>query len=93
MGYPHFEYDEHKSCTNHDKHGIDFDEAIELWGDSQLVCLRSKVETDEERLLFIGRIKAKYWTAIATHRGEKLRIISVRRARKKEIQFYESERY
>lgn len=33
---------------------------------------------------------AKHWTAVWTPRGEKTRIISVRRARDKEVQLYES---
>lgn len=90
MGNAEFEYDEYKSLTNKDKHGINFDEAIALWKDSKLVCLKLKVKTDEVRLLFIGQIQAKHWTAIATRRGEKVRIISVRRSRKKEVAIYES---
>ncbi|MET4696454.1 BrnT family toxin [Endozoicomonas lisbonensis] len=90
MGNTQFEYDEAKSLTNKDKHGIDFDEATTLWEDDKLVCLPSKVKTDEKRLLFIGQIGTKHWTAIATKRGESLRIISVRRSRKNEVDIYES---
>ena len=90
MGKPQFEYDEAKSRTNMDKHGIDFDEAMALWEDCKLVCLQSKVKTDEVRLLFIGQINTKHWTAIVTRRGENIRIISVRRSRKNEVSIYES---
>ena len=45
---------------------------------------------DEPRFLVIGRIGAKHWSAIVTYRDEKVRIISVRRSRKEEIELYES---
>ncbi|AMO58567.1 toxin [Endozoicomonas montiporae] len=90
MNHHQFEYDEAKSLTNKDKHGIDFDEATALWDDSKLVCLQSKVITDEIRLLFIGQIRTKHWTAVVTKRGDNLRIISVRRSRKNEVSIYES---
>jgi uncharacterized protein len=38
----------------------------------------------------IGQIEGKVWTAVCTLRGEALRIISVRRARKEEIGNYEN---
>ena len=90
MGKTRFEYDIAKSHANRDKHGIDFDEASSLWQDSNLICLPSTVKTDELRLLFIGQIKSKHWTAIVTQRGDSLRIISVRRSRKSEVDLYES---
>ena len=45
---------------------------------------------DEPRFVIIGRIGAKLWAAVVTYRGEKIRIISVRRARKSEMALYES---
>jgi uncharacterized protein len=44
---------------------------------------------EESRFLVIGQIKAKYWAAVITYREERVRIISVRRARDEEIQIYE----
>ena len=82
-----FDYDPAKSASNKEKHGIDFEEAAKLWkGKTVSVTLRFP---DEQRALVIGRIGEKHWAAIVTQRGEKLRIISVRRARKKEEQVYE----
>jgi uncharacterized protein len=45
---------------------------------------------DEPRYLVIGKINDKYWSAVITHRGENVRIISVRRSRDEEIELYES---
>ena len=45
---------------------------------------------NEERLINIGKINTKFYTIVTTFRGENIRIISARRARKKEIEIYES---
>jgi uncharacterized DUF497 family protein len=37
-------------------------------------------------------MEAKLWAAIFTQRGEAIRIISVRRARRKEAELYEKEK-
>ena len=85
-----FEFDEAKSRVNVGKHGIDFDEAQELWKDSFLVEIPAKTE-EEVRFLVVGRIAGRHWSAVVTPRGDALRIISVRRARKEEVALYESE--
>jgi len=45
---------------------------------------------DEQRLLIIGFIGSKHWTAIITYRQTRVRIISVRRSRDDERELYES---
>ncbi len=85
-----FEFDEAKSRSNEAKHGIDFVEAQMLWLDSDLLRLSASCET-EPRFLFIGRIDGRHWSAIATYRGESIRLISVRRSRPREVQAYEGE--
>jgi uncharacterized protein len=85
-----FEFDPAKSAANKDKHGIDFVEAQALWMDGGLEVVLSKSRmTEEERFLAIGRIDGRHWTAICTLRGEAIRIISERRARKEEVDYYE----
>jgi uncharacterized protein len=84
-----FEFDEIKSQSNREKHGIDFVEAQELWEDPQRLEIPARTE-DEPRYLAIGKIKEKHWSAVMTYRNEKIRIISVRRARKEEVAIYES---
>ena len=84
-----FEYDNNKSTSNLKKHGIDFVSAQELWLDSELIEIRVKSE-DEPRFLVIGLIAKKHWSALITYRGDAIRIISVRRSRKKEVELYES---
>jgi uncharacterized DUF497 family protein len=84
-----FEFDKRKSRTNKKKHGIDFIEAQALWDDEDRIEIPAKT-IDEKRFLIIGKISDKYWSTIITYRNERVRIISVRRSRKEEIEIYES---
>ncbi len=84
-----FEFDEIKSQKNKVKHGLDFVEAQVLWEDVDLVEIPARTE-DEPRLLVIGKIESKLWSAIITYRNGKIRIISVRRSRTGEREIYES---
>ena len=84
-----FEFDTTKSCTNFDKHGINFITAQELWAVPDFLQVNAKSE-DEQRYLVIGLIAEKYWSAVITYRGDIIRIISVRRSRKAEVSLYES---
>lgn len=85
-----FEFDERKSQDNLAKHGIDFREAQRLWTDPALVETRARLD-DEPRWLVTAAINGRLWSAVITYRGETIRIISVRRARGKEIERYESQ--
>ncbi len=85
-----FEYDENKSKTNKLKHGIDFEEAKELWKDPYSFEIPSIQSENEDRFLVLGQIYSKNYTAIITYRDDVIRIISVRRSRQKEIELYES---
>ena len=85
-----FEYDKNKSKTNKLKHNISFEEAKELWEDPYSFEIPSQQSEDEERFLVFGKIKSKNYTAIITYRDANIRIISVRRSRQKEVEFYES---
>ena len=84
-----FEFDEAKSRSNKTKHGIDFHEVQALWDDPDLLEVPARV-TDEPRTMVIGMIGVIHWSAVVTPRGERIRIISARRARKEERLLYES---
>jgi len=72
------------------KHGIDFNVALALWEDSNLLEIPAKT-SDEPRFLIIGMIGKKYWSAVITYRNNKIRLISVRRSRDEEVLLYESQ--
>lgn len=83
-----FEFDTAKSDGNKHKHGIDFYEAQSLWDDPDFIEIPLKT-SDEPRCLVIGKIAEKHWSGIITYRGDKTRIISVRRSRREEMEIYE----
>ena len=84
-----FEFDSKKSNNNKKKHGIDFYEAQALWDDPDLVEI-PVITGDEQRFVVVGMISGKHWSGVITYRGDKTRIISVRRSRKEEVEIYES---
>jgi uncharacterized protein len=84
-----FEFDPEKSMKNKAKHGIDFYETRKLWDDPDLMEVPAKT-TDESRFMVIGKINDVFWSGVITYRDNKIRIISVRRSRREEIELYES---
>jgi len=84
-----FEYDPAKSESNQSKHGINFEQAQQLWLDPQRVEIQAK-SMIELRFMVIGKIEGRCWSAIVTYREQTVRIISVRRSRKEEVGLYES---
>ncbi|MBT3812404.1 MAG: BrnT family toxin [Gammaproteobacteria bacterium] len=85
----HFEFDEKKSASNLSKHKIDFVSAQALWKDPDLLEVQATSD-NEARFLLIGCIGNKHWSAVITYRESYIRIFSVRRSRKSEVELYES---
>jgi hypothetical protein len=83
-----FEFDSEKSDYNRKKHGISFLDAQALWDDPDYIIIPAKT-IDEPRYLVIGKIEDKHWSGVITYRDESVRIISVRRSKKEEIDLYE----
>ena len=83
-----FEFDLAKSAANKEKHSIDFAEAQALWADRGRIVQLARSDAEERRLI-VARLGEICWCAIYTMREETIRIISVRRARKEEVQAYE----
>ncbi len=79
-----FEFDPRKSEKNRQRHGIDFVKAQALWDDPYLLEIPARTE-DEPRFLVVGKISGKHYSTIITYRGEKTRIISVRRSKKESM--------
>jgi uncharacterized DUF497 family protein len=85
-----FEFDPAKSRANKAKHGIEFNEAIELWRDENRIEIPART-TDEPRFLVIGNIAGSHWSAVITYRDDRIRIVSVRRSRVEEVRLYEGQ--
>ena len=83
-----FEFDPKKSRANKRKHGIDFVEAQKLWNDPALIAVPART-VDEPRILIVAKMGDRHWSAITTLRGDRVRIISVRRSRPEEKNLYD----
>lgn len=81
-----FEYDRVKSLSNLDKHGIDFDQAQQIWDGFHIKAHAKR--RGERRYAVVGVALGSLWTAIATERSGAVRIISVRRSTAKERSAY-----
>ena len=78
-----FEFDPIKGAANDEKHGIDFEAAQALWA---VFGITGRLPfAGEERWLRIGRLGTRHWSAVFTLRDGRIRLISVRRARKDEV--------
>jgi uncharacterized DUF497 family protein len=62
----------------------------QLWDDPDFIEIPVRTD-DEARFLVIGKISGKHWSGIITYRSDAIRIISVRRSRKEEVDIYEGE--
>jgi len=82
-----FEFDPAKSAANLKKHGIDFVGAQVLWSDPDRLEIPARA-LDEPRAQVLGRIGEVVWSAFITMRNNRIRIISVRRARDEEQAAY-----
>lgn len=84
------EWNEEKAASNRAKHGVDFDEAIEIFYGTSL--LRRSNRNAEERWLAIGESEGRVIAVAFTWRGDTLRIISARHARRNERRAYHQEK-
>jgi uncharacterized DUF497 family protein len=84
-----FDFDPKKSQSNKIKHGIDFEEAKELWDDPYRLLIPARC-SDEERWVMIARLLNVYWSVIYSVRSGVIRIISVRKSRQNEKEIYHS---
>jgi uncharacterized protein len=83
------EWDENKRRTNLAKHGIDFLDAVEIFSDPRQQTIPSHPPPDERRYVTLGILRGRVVAMILTMRGDKLRVISMRYARRNESKCYE----
>lgn len=85
-----FEFDPEKSRRNWERHGLDFEEAQELWAETYVV-IPAKTVAGETRYAFMAMKDGDCWAAFFTMRGETVRLISCHRADRRLERIYEDE--
>ena len=85
-----FDWDTAKAASNVRKHGVRFSEAAVALQDDSAVTIDDPDSEDEERFISVGADDlGRVLVTIFTYREDAIRIISSRRASKKERQIYE----
>lgn len=79
-----YEWDPSKAVANLKKHGVDFAEAVTVFGDEFAVSLED-LNAGERRFVIIGAdSEGQILVVVYTWRGERIRLISARRATPRE---------
>ena len=83
-----FEWDPAKAATNLAKHGVDFPTATKVFDDPRILVRVDPRPRGEMRLQAIGDVNGLILFVSYTMRGETCRMISARRASRRERQSY-----
>jgi uncharacterized DUF497 family protein len=83
-----FDWDPRKAASNFAKHGVDFAEAIDVFDDPHLRTLVEGRIISETRYRSVGVVNGMILFVVHTFRGEVCRIISARRANRRERTAY-----
>jgi uncharacterized DUF497 family protein len=87
-----FEWDKGKATSNLKKHGVSFQEAASVFSDPLSLTIPDLDHSKgEARFLVLGVSRAQRLVVVShTDRGDRIRIISARRANRRERAQYES---
>ncbi|MGO9255988.1 MAG: BrnT family toxin [Bryobacteraceae bacterium] len=84
------EWDPAKARLNARKHGVAFADAVAALKDVEALTMRDALSDDEERWVTLGLDAfGRVLVVVYTWRGERVRLISVRRATPRERRRYE----
>jgi len=86
-----FEWDSNKARQNQKIHGVSFDEASTAFRDTLSMAIYDPLHSDkEDRFVLIGNShKDRLLVVVHTERGDNIRLISAKKASKKEKTQYE----
>lgn len=86
-----YEWDNAKNRKNVETHGIGFENAERFEWDTALLIIDSREDYGEVREIALGFIGIGLHVMVFTERGDKIRIISLRKATKQEHYRYADE--
>ncbi len=87
-----FEWDSKKAHNNVQKHGVTFDEACTVFADTLSLTIHDPLHSmEEDRFIIIGAsCNNRILTIVHTDRKSNIRMITARKATKKERLYYEN---
>lgn len=87
--YEAYEWDQKKSLHNKKKHGISFEAAVRIFAGPVLTRIDDREDYGEERWISLGQVANTAVIVVAhTDRDGRTRIISARRATRREREIY-----
>ncbi len=84
-----YQWDDDKATANLRKHGIDFADAVSVFSDDLAITIPDE-RFDEERFITVGMDAfGRVLVVVYTWRGNEIRLISARKATRRERKQYE----
>jgi len=85
-----YQWDPAKATANVKKHGVEFADAVGVFDDPGALTIEDPDSEEEQRFLAIGLdVLGRLIVVAFTYRGDDLRLISARKATRKEMSIYE----
>ncbi|HPG39675.1 MAG TPA: BrnT family toxin [bacterium] len=84
-----YEWDENKRLANLERHRVDFCSVVDFQWDTAIEARDDRFEYGEERWVALGFIERELFVLVYTIRSQIIRIISLRKANKRERLYYE----
>jgi len=83
------EWDEEKCRANLEKHGLSFEDALEVLAGDTVTIPDERYDYGEDRLITLGRLEGRVVVVVHVAREENIRIISMRKANAREQEIYQ----
>ena len=85
-----YEWDQNKADTNVQLHKVDFDQVYDLDWDTVIEFEDIREDYNEVRMIAYGLIDVRLHCLVYTMRGDNCRVISLRKANKKEEKLWQN---
>jgi uncharacterized protein len=88
-----YQWDRDKARVNRKKHAVDFADAVGVFEDTMALTIEDSDSLEEPRWITLGTdFGGRLLVVVYTYRGEAIRLISARKAKKRERKYYEGKR-
>ena len=91
-----FEWDEDKNAANREKQGIAFEDLVAIFAlahSEGLIAQDRRKNYREDRFILLCPFNGRIYHVVFTWREDRIRLISARRANRKEVQDYERRKH
>jgi uncharacterized DUF497 family protein len=82
------DWDQRKRQGNLKKHGFDFVDANQVFDGVTFTYEDDRLSYDEQRFVTLGSLRGNVVSIVHTEQGDRIRVISMRKATKRECEIY-----